>query len=137
MPGYTIRALRYPSFYLRDFEAAVAFYTRVFGEPAGEEAGLKGWQLGDTWLTLFPAEGLAPAIGVDPRNSEFAVEVSAPAEVDALYADFLAAGAKSCMPPEDTVMYVPMRFAVVDDPFGIRVDVFCPLPSPVEDPDPL
>lgn len=129
MNGYTIRALRYPSFYLADFEAAVAFYTSVLGAPQTDEAQLKGWRLGDTWLTLFPALGLAPAGGVNPRNGEFAVEVAAPAEVDALHAALLAAGGTSCMGPQDTEMYTPMRFAAIDDPFGIRVDVYCPLPE--------
>ena len=29
--------------------------------------------------------------------------------------------------PTDTKMYEPMRFACVDDPFGVRVDIYCPL----------
>ncbi len=24
-------------------------------------------------------------------------------------------------------MYEPMRFACVDDPFGVRVDIYCPI----------
>jgi hypothetical protein len=24
-------------------------------------------------------------------------------------------------------MYEPMRFACVDDPFGVRIDVYCPI----------
>ncbi len=30
------------------------------------------------------------------------------------------------MPPDDTKIYEPMRFACVDDPFGVRIDVYCP-----------
>jgi hypothetical protein len=26
--------------------------------------------------------------------------------------------------PEDTEMYEPMRFCCVDDPFGVRIDVY-------------
>ena len=132
MAGYTLRALRYPSFYLADYDAAVAFYTRLLGEPGTNEDGLRGWQLGDSWLTFFPAKGAVPAPDANPRNAEFAIEVAAPAEVDVLYAAFLAAGASPCMEPQDTWMYVPMRFAVVDDPFGLRVDVYCPLPGDVD-----
>ena len=38
-------------------------------------------------------------------------------------------GAKSCWAPEDTSMYEEMRFSCVDDPFGVRIDVYCPLES--------
>ena len=31
------------------------------------------------------------------------------------------------MEPEDTCMYEPMRFCCVDDPVGIRIDVYCPI----------
>ena len=105
---------------------------RLLGEPGTNEDGLRGWQLGDSWLTFFPAKGAVPAPDANPRNAEFAIEVAAPAEVDVLYAAFLAAGASPCMEPQDTWMYVPMRFAVVDDPFGLRVDVYCPLPGDVD-----
>lgn len=124
---YRIRALRFPSFYLKDFAAASEFYTSIFGAPETDAEQIKGWRLGDTWLTLFPALGLAPDHDANPRNAEFALEVETPAEVDALFAAFVAAGAKGCMDPSDTEMYEPMRFAAVDDPFGIRVDVYCPL----------
>ncbi len=30
------------------------------------------------------------------------------------------------MSPADTKMYEPMRFACVDDPFGVRIDVYFP-----------
>jgi hypothetical protein len=28
---------------------------------------------------------------------------------------------------EDTTMYEKMRFAAVDDPFGVRIDIYYPL----------
>jgi hypothetical protein len=37
----------------------------------------------------------------------------------------MAAGARPCMAPRDTSMYEPMRFGCVDDPFGVRIDVYC------------
>jgi len=128
MSDYEIRALRFPSFYVKAFDEAVAFYTKIFGETEFEEQGLKGWKLGDTWITLFSsAKGEVPAIGENPSNAEFAVEVAAPEQVDALHAALVAEGATSCMAPKDTWMYEDMRFCAVDDPFGIRVDVYCPL----------
>ena len=124
---FRVVGLRYPSFYLLEFEGAVAFYTAVFGPPLVDQDTLKGWQLGDTWLTLFPASAEGKIAQENPRNAEFAVQVAAPEQVDALYHALLAAGASSCWEPEDTEMYEPMRFCCLDDPFGIRVDVFCPL----------
>ena len=63
----------------------------------------------------------------NPRNAEFAIQVETPEQVDVLYEKLIAAGAKDCLKPEDTEMYDKMRFSCVDDPFGIRIDVICPL----------
>ena len=125
---FRILDLNYITLYIHDQRAAIEFYTGVFGAPdmADEESVTYGWRMGSTWLTLFPASG-GPAPGVNPRNTEFAIQVAAPGEVDALYATLLAAGARACMPPSDTAMYEPMRFCCVDDPFGARIDVYCRL----------
>lgn len=37
-----------------DPERLVAYYTRLFGEPAMSEGGYSGWQLGSGWLTIGP-----------------------------------------------------------------------------------
>ena len=124
--AYKISAVRFPSFYLKDFEAAVDFYTRILGPPETDQETIKGWQIGDTWLTLFPA-GAFHRKEVNPRNCEIALQVESPDQVDSLYRTLVEAGAESCWEPEDTEMYVPMRFSCVDDPFGIRIDVYCPL----------
>ena len=132
---YRVVGLSYVSLYLRALDEAVGFYTRVFGPPDSVDAKLSiyGWRMGATWLTLLPAR--ADTYPADnPRNTEFAVQVAAPAEVDALYQLLLEAGAQPCMPPADTAMYEAMRFACVDDPFGARIDVYYPqgggLPRP-------
>lgn len=125
---YRIVDLNYVTLYVRELPEAIDFYTRVFGPPDSveENESIHGWRMGSTWLTLFPSSaGTVPES--NPRNAEFAVQVSAPEEVDALYAALLDAGAKVCMAPRDTTMYVPMRFGCVDDPFGIRIDVYVPL----------
>ena len=124
--GFSILALNYPSFYVRDYDTAIAFYTRVFGPPELDEPRLKGWKLGDTWLTIFPSKDLGHDPDSNPVNAEFAIQVAAPEQVDALYIAMLEAGAKKCMEPEDTWMYEDMRFCCVDDPVGIRIDVYCP-----------
>ena len=126
---FTIVDLNFISLYYKDHQAAIAFYTTVFGPPDMlDEAGqmkIHGWQMGATWLTLFEStEGTDP--NQNPHNTEFAIQVAKPAEVDALYAAFVAAGAKAGWEPKDTEMYVPMRFAYVDDPFGVRIDIICP-----------
>ena len=125
--NFTITGLRFPSFYLKDFEEAVAFYTRVFGPPELVEPRIKGWKMGDTWLTFFPAEDMGTDPNGNPRNAEFAIQVAKPEQVDVLYNLLLEAGATTCRPPEDTQMYDPMRYCCVDDPFGIRIDVYSPI----------
>ena len=35
-------------------EALVEYYTRVFGEPAFNQGGYAGWQLGDGFITVGP-----------------------------------------------------------------------------------
>ncbi len=123
-----IKGLRFPSFYIEDYDRAVEFYSKVFGSPDTDQPEIKGWKLGDTWLTLFPSKaGASP--GENPRNAEFAIEVSSPDEVDHLRKLMLDAGASGGWEPQDTEMYVPMRFAFVEDPVGIRVDIYCLLPA--------
>lgn len=125
--GYQIVGLSYFTLYILDVEGAVAFYSRVFGAPGYFEGpDTYGWRLGSTWLTVFPARG-GSCPGSNPRNAEFAIQVSAPEEVNALYAALIEAGARPCMPPSDTVMYERMRYCCVDDPFGVRIDVYFPL----------
>lgn len=126
-PKYQATGLGFPSFYLKDFAEAVAFYTKIFGPTPDPESRIQGWKLGDTWLTFFPAEDMGRDPNANPRNAEFAIRVAAPEQVDALYDAFIAAGATSCMAPQDTRMYDKMRYCAVDDPFGIRVDVYFPL----------
>lgn len=124
--GVTVVDLNYVSLYIHRFDEAVAFYSRVFGPPAYVESELRGWNMGATWLTVFRgADG--PGGNADPRNIEFAVQVASPAEVDRLVARLVDAGARVFSAPRDTRMYEPMRFACVDDPFGVRVDVYCTL----------
>ena len=126
--NYRVVGLAYPSFYIKEYAKAVAFYTEVFGEPSTNLERIKGWKLGNTWLTLFPSADQGADPDSNPVNAEFAVEVSRPEEVDLLWAAMVAAGASPGWEAEDTEMYERMRFAYVDDPVGIRIDIYCPLP---------
>ena len=123
---FKIVDLNFVSLYFLNLEEAVAFYSKIFGSPDWhyEKDPHYGWKMGATWLTLFESKG-GTVKGSNPRNAEFAIQVAEPTEVDRLYEALLAAGAKKCMVPEDTEMYVPMRFCCVDDPFGVRIDVYC------------
>ena len=125
---FHILDLNYVSLYIEDFTEAIGFYEQIFGAPeTADEAGqIYGWRMGATWLTLFPSQQ-GNYKGSNPRNSEFAIQVSKPEEVDILHQLYINAGAKSCWAPEDTSMYEEMRFSCVDDPFGVRIDVYCPL----------
>jgi hypothetical protein len=82
--------------------------------------------MGSTWLTLFPSK-YGTREDSNPCNAEFAIQMRAPEAVDRMYNIFLEAGATSYSKPTDTKMYEPMRFVCVDDPFGVRVDIYCPL----------
>jgi catechol 2,3-dioxygenase-like lactoylglutathione lyase family enzyme len=128
---YRIVDLNYVSLYIKDFREAIVFYTQIFGTPQNGDANaaLYGWRMGSTWLTVFPSTA-GPDHDSNPRNTEFAIQVAAVEEVDRLHRALLAAGAKECMAPEDTRMYEPMRFSCVDDPFGVRIDIYCPLDRP-------
>ena len=127
-PGFRIVDLNYVSLYYEDFKAAIEFYTKVLGDPETVDQGgeIIGWRMGATWLTLFPTkESTHP--GSNPRNAEFAIQVAEPDEVDTLYQAFIDAGAKKGWEPFDTEMYEKMRFSYIDDPFGVRIDIICPL----------
>lgn len=127
---FTIQGLGYVSLYFKEFAAAVKFYSRVFGPPMYEEDNGQtlGRRMGSTWLTFFPSKyGTNPAS--NPGNTEFAIQVSSSEEVDTLFQALVDAGAKIGQTPVDTRMYDPMRYAYVDDPFGVRIDVYYPLNS--------
>ena len=127
--SFTIVGLNYVTCYVDDLPAALDFYTCVFGERENPDPA--GWRMGTTWFTVFPASG-GTHPGSNVRNAEFAIQVSEPAGVDALYQRLIEQGAKNCMVPQDTEMYEPMRFSCVDDPFGMRIDVYCPIPAKPE-----
>lgn len=100
--------------FYQEYAQALVFFRQVFGEPAYVEGEFThGWQLGRSWLTVFPAkEG-------SPTNLEIPIYLQTPQEVDRLYTAFIAAGAQG-EPPIDTLMYTPVHMTVVTDPFGVQ-----------------
>jgi len=121
--SFNIVGLSYVSLYLKDFDEAAEFYSQVFGPSTSVENHILCWPMGSTMLTIFPSE-YGSARGSNPRNTEFGIQVASPEEVD-----FLSVGAKGRHQPEDTWMYETMRFACIDDPFGVRIDIYCPIPE--------
>lgn len=121
-----IVSLNYVSIYIKDLQPAIDFYSQFFGPPLNDEAEIYSWQMGSTWLTLFPSKH-GTRVDSNPCNTEFAIQVKSPDVVDRLYEALIQAGAKKCHAPEDTTMYESMRFACIDDPFGMRIDIYCPL----------
>jgi hypothetical protein len=119
---FKFRGLHGATLYFSDYEAAVSYYTRVLGEPAYVEGtGTRGWQLGNTWLTLLKGET------GNPQNMELNIIMQTPDEADRLQAAFIQAGGTG-EPPSDQLMYQPVRYCAVDDPFGTHILIFCPLP---------
>jgi uncharacterized glyoxalase superfamily protein PhnB len=110
--------------YYQDYQAALDFYSKVFGQPQYKEGeNTHGWQIGETYLTLFPSkEG-------NPRNLEVGFYVQTREEVLRLYEAFLSAGAKAVQPPEDNLMYGPVNLAFLNDPFGVSIMLACWLPT--------
>lgn len=107
--------------YFADYEAAVAFYTSVLGPPGYVEGeGTRGWKIGSSDLTL-----LRGGTGV-PTNTSIPFVMRSPGEAENLQEAFIAAGATGT-PPSDQLMYEPVRFCPVIDPFGTDILIYAPL----------
>lgn len=118
---FKFRGIYGTALYFSDYEAAVAYYSEVLGPPAYiEGAGTRGWRLGNTWLTLLKGKS------GHPSNVELNIVMETPEEAERLQAAFLKAGG-SGEPPSDQLMYEPVRFCPVQDPFGTDVLIICPL----------
>jgi len=108
--------------FINDYEAAVAYYSEVLGPPGYVEGKFtNGWQIGDIWLTLFPSEAGGP------KNTEIHFLVNSPDEADRLHQAFIDAGGKG-EEPSDQLMYEPIRYCSVQDPFGTNLLIVSRLP---------
>ena len=118
---YKFQGLHGSTLYFEDYEAAVTFYSKVLGEPAYVEGtGTRGWQLGDTWLTLLKGKS------GNPQNMELNIIMQTPGEADRLHAAFKDAGGIG-EAASDELMYEPVRYCSVRDPFGTNILIICPL----------
>lgn len=122
-PRFGFKGILGTAVYYQDYAAALAFFEQVFGAPAYVEGEFThAWQLGNTWLTVFPAKQGSPS------NVEVMVYLKDAKEVDRLYAEMIAAGA-SGEPPVDTLMFVPVRIATLQDPFGGQFSLAAEIPE--------
>jgi catechol 2,3-dioxygenase-like lactoylglutathione lyase family enzyme len=119
-----------------DMSRSLAFYRRLgLDLPPGAEAephvevtlpgGLRlAFDTEDTIRSFDPA--WTPATGGSGRMA-LAFACASPPEVDAVYADLLAAGHPGHLPPWDA--FWGQRYATVVDPDGNHVDLFAALPA--------
>ena len=120
-PRFNYRGLHGVTLYYQDYELAAAFYTQVLGNPAYVEGdSTRGWQVGETWLTLLRGKA------GNPVNVEIQFVMETPAEAERLQQAFIAAGG-SGPAPSDQLMYAPIRSCPVRDPFGVELMIFAAL----------
>lgn len=123
-PRFDYLGLYGTTLYFSDYDAAVDYYSRVLGPPAYVEGeGTRGWQLGNTWLTLLKGKR------GNPLNVELNIVMPTPEGAESLQAAFIEAGGKG-EPPSDQLMYEPVRSCPVVDPFGTNILIICWLPRP-------
>ena len=118
---YEFEGLYGTTLFFEEFESAVSYYSKVLGQPAYVEGeGTRGWRLGNTWLTLLMGKN------GNPRNMEMNIIMQTPDVADRLQAEFIAAGGQG-EAPSDELMYEPVRFCSVQDPFGTNILIISPL----------
>jgi len=112
--------------YFSDYAAAVAYYHQVLGAPAYMEGeNTRGWQIGDTWLTLLKGNT------GNPQNVEVMLVMQTPSEVERLKDAFVEAGGTGDA-PSNQLMYEPVRSCSVRDPFGTNILIICPQKRPAD-----
>ena len=101
------------SVYIKDYQAAQKYYSKVFGAPQYIEGpSVTGWALGEAWFSLFPSkEG-------NPKNVDFSLLMDSREKVEEIFTEFISAGAKGD-PPQESLLYVPVYAAFLKDPFGL------------------
>jgi len=107
--------------FYQDYAAAIAYYECVLGPAAyAEGEGTRGWRVGQGWLTLLKGKS------GNPRNLEITFIVSSSAEAEMLQNAFIEAGGSGSV-PSDELIYEPIRYCAVTDPFGVDLLIISPL----------
>lgn len=111
-PRFAYEAINGVALFFADYEAAVAYYEAVLGPPGYVEGRYtRGWRIGPSWLTLLKGEAGGP------QNVEVILEMATPAAAESLQKAFIEAGGTGPA-PSDQLMYNPIRYCPVRDPFG-------------------
>jgi len=119
-PRFDYEGLYGITLFFEEFEAAVEYYSRVFGPPAYVEgSGTRGWRIGSTWLTLLKGRNGTP------QNVELSLVMKDAIEAERLQAAFIEAGG-SGPDPSDELMYEPVHLCPISDPFGTEILIVSP-----------
>lgn len=114
-PRFGFVGLHGIALFFSDYDDVVTYYTKVLGPPAYVEGRFtNGWRIGNIWLTLFPTKSGGP------QNTEIHLLMSTPDEANRLHKAFIDAGGKG-QEPSDELMYEPIRYCSVMDPFGTDI----------------
>ena len=117
---FAFKGLHGITLFYTDYSEAIAFYQQVLGEPAYVEGEYtRGWQIGETWLTLLKSKS------GNPKNVEVMIVMQTQQDVDKLAAAMIKAGAKGG-DPEDQLMYEPVHLCSIIDPFEVNFMISCP-----------
>jgi hypothetical protein len=120
-PRFGFVGLHGMTLYFSEYEAAVAYYACVLGPPAhAEDEHTRGWRIGGTWLTLLRGKTGGPS------NVEVTLVMRSGDEAERLHAAFVEAGGRG-EAPSDQLMYEPVRYCPVTDPFGTNILIVSPL----------
>jgi hypothetical protein len=120
-PRYTFSGSFGVTLYFEDYQTAVDYYTQVLGPPAYAEGdGTRGWAIGSGWLTLLRGKS------GNPQNIEVTFQMNDPQEAERLQRAFITAGGQGPA-PSDELMYEPIRFCPVTDPFGVDILIISPI----------
>lgn len=115
-----LSAPEYVVLVVADLDASVRFYAEVLGLPLGHRSGpYAQFATGATRVALYEREAMASTLGVtslrappsDAPGFELGFKVD---DVDAAYAELVAAGAEPATPPQDRPW--GQRTAYVRDP---------------------
>jgi len=120
-PRYQISGISGVALFIEDFDAAVEYYQKVLGPAAYVEGkGTRGWRIGSGWLTLLRGKSGAP------QNMELILSMETQEQAERLQHAFIEAGGEG-PPPSDQLMYEPIRYCPVCDPFGTDLLIISPL----------
>lgn len=120
-PRFNFAGLYGAVLYFGDYAEAIGYYQRVLGPPAYIEGeNTHGWRIGNTWLTLLKGHTGSP------QNVELTFVMNSPGEAERLQNAFIQAGGEG-EPPSDQLMYEPVRYCPVIDPFGTHILIIYPL----------